>query len=130
MPITRLLNMNSAPVDSESVLSDCTKARGSMTETLGMTIPQQVRRFGSHARNPRGVTNDIRIFVFQALTHRRRNVDTSRQRPRRTSSHEMAMTIPVLSSGMLCCSAYETDSVLPSRASCPFSEQEIGRAHV
>ena len=123
MPVTRLLNANSAPVASESVLRDCTKARGSMTETLGMTIPQQARRFGSHARNPDGVTNDTRMFVLQALTNSRRSVDTSRQRPRRTSSHEMAMTIPVLSSGMPCSNAYETASALPSRASCPFSEQ-------
>src|SRR5438309_6487534 len=108
MPITRLLNANSTPVAAESVFRDCTKARGSMIETLGMTIPQQARRFGSHARNPDGVKNDTWIFVFQALTNSRRSVETSRQRPRRTSSHEMAMTIPVLSRGMPCSHAYET----------------------
>src|SRR5215510_880868 len=94
-----------------------------MTEMLGMTTPQQVRRCGSHARNPVGVTNEIRMFVFQALALSRHNVDNSRQRPRRTSSHETAMTIPVLRSGMSCCNAYETASVLPSRASRPFSEE-------
>src|SRR5262245_8247468 len=123
MPITRLLNSNSAPVVSESALRDCTKARGSMTETLGMIIPQQAWRFGSQARNPDGVTNDTRVFVFQALTNSRRSADTSRQRPRRISSHEMAMTIPDLRRGMPCSDAYETASALPSRASCPFSDR-------
>lgn len=63
------------------------------------------------------------VFVLQALNHSRRNVDNSRQRPRRMSSHEMAMTIPVLSSGIPCCDAYETASALPSRASRSFSEK-------
>ncbi len=36
------------------------------------------------------------VFVLQALNHSLRSVDISRQRPRRMSSHEMAMTIPVL----------------------------------
>src|SRR5574341_1184670 len=121
MSITRLLKANSAPVASESVLRDCTKARESMTQTLGIMMPQLARRFGSHARNPDGVTNDTRMFVFQAFTHRRRSVDNSRQRPRRTSSYATAMTIPVLSSGMPCSNAYETASALPFRASCPFS---------
>src|SRR5690348_12478249 len=123
MPMTRLLKANSTPVASESALSDCTKARASMTHTLGMTMPPQVWRCGSHARNPLGVTTDTWMFAFQALTHSRRNVESSRHRPRRTSSHEMAMTIPVLSKGMSCCNAYEIANALPSRASCPFSER-------
>ncbi len=93
-----------------------------MTETLGMTIPQQACRFGSQARNPEGVMNLTRVFVLQALNHRRCSIETSRHRPRRMSSRAMAMTMPVLSSGMPFCAAYETASALPSRASRSFSE--------
>lgn len=63
------------------------------------------------------------VCVLQALNHSHRSVDISRHKPRRISSREMAMTIPVLSSGMSCCNAYETASALPSRASSPFSER-------
>src|SRR5512145_1280564 len=115
--VTRLLNANAAPVASASALRACTKARGSMTQTLGMTRPAQLRRFGSHVLSLLGVTNDTRMFDFQALIHSRRSVDTSRHSPRRTSCHEKAMTIPVLSKGMPRCTAYDTAKALPSRAS-------------
>ena len=123
MPITRLLNANSAPVASEPVLRDCTKARGSMTADARNDDPAAGAEIRLTRTQPRGHhERRLGMFVFQALTHSRRSMDTSRQRPRRTSSHEMAMTIPVLSSGMPCCNAYETANALPSRASRPFSE--------
>ena len=80
-----------------------------------MTMPQKAERFGSHARKPAAVTNDMRMFDLHAFSHRRRSIDASRHRPRRMSSREMAMTIPLRSSGIFRCSAYATARALPSR---------------
>src|SRR5215213_8003659 len=123
MPTTWLLNANSTPIASASVLRDRTKAGASMTETVGMIMPQQARRFGSHSRSRDGATKRMPVFVFQALNHSRRSDDASRQSPRRTSSHAMAMIIPVLSSGIPRSDAYETANALPSLARRPLSDK-------
>ena len=93
-----------------------------MTHTLGMTIPQDARRFGSNARKPDGLRNDIRIFDLHALTQSRRSIEISRQRPRRISSLETAMTMPLRSRGMFLRTAYATAKALPSRANRAFKE--------
>src|SRR5688572_5918260 len=121
--MTRLLKANAAPAASASALSVCTKARESMTQTLGMMRPAQLRRFGSNAASLRGVSKDTRMSDFQALAHSRRSEDTSRHRPRWMSCHEKAMIIPVLSKGMPRWTAYDTAMALPSRASRAFSER-------
>lgn len=94
-----------------------------MTETVGITMPQHARRCGSQVRRREGGTKNTRVRVFQALNQSRRSDDASRQRPRRTSPHAIAMTIPVLSSGSPRSDAYETARALPSRASRPLSEK-------
>lgn len=93
-----------------------------MTETVGMTMPQHARRFGSQARRRDGGMNNTRVRVLHALNQSRRSDDASRHSPRRTSSHAMAMTMPVLSTGIPCSDAYETARALPSRANRSLSE--------
>ena len=93
-----------------------------MTHTLGMTIPQEARRLGSHARKPDEVTKDIRIFDRQAFNHNRRSIEISRHRPRRISSREMATTMPLRSRGRRCRAAYASAKALPSRAKRALSE--------
>src|SRR5512147_2038069 len=93
-----------------------------MTETPGMTIPQQAWRFGSQVRSPEEVTNVTRVPVFHALNHSRRSEEASFQSPRRRSSQATAMIMPVLSSGMPRVAAYETARALPSWANRAFKE--------
>jgi len=93
-----------------------------MTHTLGMTIPHEARRCGSHALKPDDVTKDIRIFDLHAFIQSRRSMDISRQRPRRISSRAMAITMPLRSRGMWCRTAYVSAKALPSCANRAFSE--------
>ena len=119
---TRLLKANAEPVCSASALRACTKASASMTQTLGMRRPAQPLKLGSNALSLCGVRNETWMLDFQALAQSRRREDTSRHRPRRTSCHENAMTIPDFSKGMPRWTAYATANALPSRASRAFSE--------
>jgi len=87
-----------------------------------MMIPQEAWTLGSHVRKPADVTNDRRILDLQAFSHRRLRTEISRHRPRRMSSREITIVIPVRSRGIFRRSAYAQAKALPSRANRAFSE--------
>lgn len=93
-----------------------------MTHTLGMKIPPPAWRLGSSRRRPFDDMNLMSMEFFLAWDHKRRSIERSLQRPRRTSSHEKAMIMPVSSNGMPRSNAYDAAAALPFRANRLFSE--------